>query len=124
MTRFLFTVFIILTFPLTTAGQSAPDPLKREYHGFTLWLDCKTHHGALAFYYEIGKDAGNIDRSGYSFEMDREVPPACQATRSESYRTNTVPPSAGKWDRGHLVPANHLDNDPAAPALRAQLRSP
>ncbi len=112
MTRQILTAVIILIMPFRVAAEGAPDPLKRDYQGFTLWLDCETHHGALSFYYEIGKDTGNI-KLGYGFKADPETP-SCQPTSTGTYRGDNVPANSGTWDIGHLVPANHLDSDPAA----------
>jgi len=110
MSRFFLTILITLILQFTATAE----PLKRDYHGFTLWLDCDTHHGALSFYYELGKDTGNIDRDNKKFKADPTLPASCQAKSKNSYRTKTVPPNTGTWDRGHLVPANHLDSDPGA----------
>ncbi len=113
MPRQLITVLILLILQFSNTTQ-ATDLLQRDYQGFTLWLDCETHHGAVAFFYEIKKDTGNIDRSGFDFEKDPSVPASCQAKSTRSYRTKTVPPDTGTWDRGHLVPANHMDNNRTA----------
>jgi len=113
MIQFLFAIFLIAhLFPGET--QAASDPLEKKYHGFTLWLDCEQHHGALAFYYKLGRDKGNISRKGYNFDYDRSVPLSCQPQSWRSYRTTTVDPSSGTWDRGHLVPANHMDGSKSA----------
>ncbi|MFQ5580975.1 MAG: DNA/RNA non-specific endonuclease [Nitrospiria bacterium] len=107
MKQVLSVVFIIVAH--FSGIAQAEDFLKRQYNGFTLWLDCKTHHGAVAFYYEIGTDTGNASRKSGRFRFDRSVPLTCQPQSWRSYRTTTVDPSSGTWDRGHLVPANHMD---------------
>ncbi len=109
MIHLLFAIFITFL-PFEGNAQAAPDLLKREYHGFTLWLDCEKHHGAVAFYYEIGKDKGNVSHRNVKFDYDRKVPLNCQPQSWRSYRTTTVDPFFGTWDRGHLVPANHMDS--------------
>jgi endonuclease G len=38
--------------------------------------------------------------------LDPDVPPHCQQRSTDSYPKNTQP----RFDRGHLVPANHVDN--------------
>ncbi len=91
---------------------AAPHIYEKKYHGFTVWLDCE-RHGALAFYYELDKDEGDISRSS-SFKIDNSVPSTCQPNSTDSYRKDTVDPATGLWDRGHLVPANHMDNSLAA----------
>jgi len=45
---------------------------------------------------------------------DSSVPANCQPNTGRSYRTATVDPASGTWDRRHLVPANHLDSSSAA----------
>lgn len=112
MVRLLFAAFLIL-FQIPADIQAASDLLKREYKGFTLWLDCEQHHGAVAFYYKIGRDKGNISHKTGKFDYDRKVPLGCQPQSWRSYRTTTVDPFFGKWDRGHLVPPNHMDQDKA-----------
>lgn len=80
-----------------------------DYEGFTVWLDC-TNHGAVAFRYELTEDRRNYGRSD-DFRIDSSVPGACQPTSAASYRTDAVPvEEVGTFDRGHLVPANHMDN--------------
>jgi endonuclease G len=75
-----------------------------EYDGFTLWLDC-TKHGAVEFRYTLHHDTGHLKRYNQFF-LDPQVPPECQQTSSKAY---------GKgYDRGHLVPANHLDQSALA----------
>lgn len=82
---------------------------QKGYDGFTVWLDC-TNHGGIAFHYELSTDTGNEQRSG-SFPIDDTVPAACQPISGDSYRTPAVPVAAvGTYDRGHLVPANHMDH--------------
>lgn len=106
----LLAAFALLIF--MGSAQSAPDIYEKEYLGFTVWLDCDQHHGAVAFYYEIGADTGNAKRKGSKFKTDPSVPPECQPNSGRSYRTATVDPATGTWDRGHLVPANHMDGSP------------
>ena len=98
-------IFILLA----NTAQAAPDTVEKQYRGFTVWLDCSRHHGAEAFYYDIKKDTGNAKRKG-SFKTDPSVPAECQPNNGRSYRTATVDPATGTWDRGHLVPANHMDS--------------
>ncbi|HIL34737.1 MAG: DNA/RNA non-specific endonuclease [Nitrospira sp.] len=113
MIHWLFTIFIIFV-QIPGEAEAAPDLLKREYHGFTLWLDCEQHHGAVAFYYKVGADRGNISPKSARYKYDRKVPLKCQPQSWRSYRTTTVDPFFGTWDRGHLVSTNHMDNKKAA----------
>lgn len=70
-----------------------------DYEGFTLWLDCN-QHGAVKFQYNAQRDTGNFPRLE-KFYLDKNVPKECQQTSAKTYGRN--------YDRGHLVPANHLD---------------
>jgi endonuclease G len=71
--------------------------LQLDYEGFTVWLDC-ARRGAVKFRY-------NAKRYGQFF-LDPQVPAACQQTSAQAYGHN--------YDRGHLVPANHLDASESA----------
>jgi endonuclease G len=73
-------------------------------HGFTLWLDC-TKKAAYQFQYSLTTDNGNIARSS-SFKLDPDNID-CQQTSTSSYRVK----GGSTYDRGHLVPANHMDNN-------------
>ena len=73
--------------------------LKLDYPGFTIWLDCEKH-GAVKFQYVAQHDSGNAKRYP-RFYLDPKVPPECQQTTAEAYGMH--------YDRGHQVPANHLD---------------
>jgi endonuclease G len=78
--------------------------LRLDYEGFTVWLDC-AHRGAVKFRYNAQHDTGNEKRHG-NFFLDPQVPPECQQTSAKAY--------GRKYDRGHLVPANHLDHSQTA----------
>ena len=73
--------------------------LRLDYEAYTLWLDCSLR-AAVRFRYLTKSDTGNQGRSG-SYRLDPEVPRECQQTRVAGY--------GDEYDRGHLVPANHLD---------------
>ena len=81
-----------------------PKILELGYEGFTIWLDCEKR-GAVAFRYNAQRDTGQAARSS-SFRLDPDVPKECQQRNGKSYKTR---PPLPKYDRGHLVPANHLD---------------
>lgn len=70
-----------------------------DYEGFTVWLDCQ-RHGAIQFQYNAQHDAGNASRAK-TFSLDPKVPANCQQITAKAYGHH--------YDRGHLVPANHLD---------------
>jgi endonuclease G len=78
--------------------------LQLDYEGFTVWLDC-ARRGAVKFRYNAQHDTGNEKRHG-NFFLDPQVPPECQQTSAKAY--------GRKYDRGHLVPANHLDHSASA----------
>ncbi len=86
--------------------ESQPS-LRLDYLGFTLWLDC-SQRGATKFQYVAQRDTGNAARYD-SFFLDPNVATDCQQTSTRTYGMN--------YDRGHLVPANHLDA--SAEAIKA-----
>jgi endonuclease G len=88
------------------AWKSKPS-LKFDYPGFTIWLDC-AKRGATKFQYVAQRDTGNAPRYD-SFFLDPNVPAECQQTSPSAYGMD--------YDRGHLVPANHLDA--SAEAIKA-----
>ncbi len=105
----LTSVFFFSLQSHTLVFSQTKEPLKKEHKGFTLWLDCETQHGALAFYYALGKDRGNLDLKSRPYRFDPKIPTSCQPQTWRSYNTTTVNPSEGTWDRGQLVPSNHMD---------------
>jgi endonuclease G len=78
--------------------------LKLDYEGFTVWLDCEKR-GAMKFQYNAQHDTGNAARAK-NFKLDPNVPAECQQTSTKGYGQG--------YDRGHQVPANHLDDSPVA----------
>jgi endonuclease G len=74
--------------------------LKVEHEGFALWVDC-AQRAATKFQYNAQFDTGNSSRDEWRFAEDDLTPKECQQTSNISYGKN--------YDRGHLVPANHLD---------------
>lgn len=73
--------------------------LKLDYPGFIVWLDC-AQRGAVKFQYVAQRDNGNTKRYD-NFFLDPNVPAECQQKTAKAYGM--------KYDRGHQVPANHLD---------------
>jgi endonuclease G len=73
--------------------------LRLNYQGFTVWLDCQ-ERAAVKFRYNAQRDDGNEARDG-DFRLDPNVPKECQQTSAKAYGPG--------YDRGHQVPANHLD---------------
>ena len=78
--------------------------LELNYPGFTLWVDCQ-QRGAVKFRYVAQRDSGSFKRYD-TFFIDQNVPADCQQTTATAYGQG--------YDRGHQVPANHLDASEAA----------
>jgi endonuclease G len=78
--------------------------LRLDYEGFTVWLDC-SKRGAVKFRYNAQHDTGQFPRAG-NFALDPKVLRDCQQITADSYGNG--------YDRGHLVPANHLDHSATA----------
>jgi endonuclease G len=76
--------------------------LQLDYEGFTVWLDCEKR-AAVKFRYNVQRDTGSFKRKK-SFYYDPQLPKSCQQTSTKSYKKK-----GQRYDRGHLVPANHLD---------------
>ncbi len=81
--------------------------LKLDYEGFTVWVDC-SKRGAVMFQYTTDKDGGSFKRKS-SFTLDPGVPAHCQQRSGKTYKHSGV-----RYDRGHLVPANHFDHSKTA----------
>lgn len=92
-------------FPLSSL--SGPQVLRLDYDGFTVWLDCH-RRGAVRFKYALSQDQGSVPRYD-TFMLDPVVPDYCQQTSAKPYQH---PGTA--YDRGHLVPANHMDHSDVA----------
>jgi len=75
------------------------DVLKLDYQGFTIWLNCK-ERSAVKFQYNVQHDTRNEARAK-GFELDPNIPKECQQISTMAYGQG--------YDRGHQVPANHLD---------------
>jgi endonuclease G len=78
--------------------------LQLDYEGFTVWLNC-ARRGAVKFRYNAQHDTGSAKRYD-EFFLDPKVAAECQQTSFKAYGDN--------YDRGHLVPANHLDASKSA----------
>jgi endonuclease G len=93
-----------------------PDPPSSHHivtldHGglYSLRFDCDTHE-ALRFDYTLGPDTGNAARPTTFHLKDPALPTGCaEQTSTASYASVQT-----GWDRGHLVPANHLDQSDAS----------
>jgi len=116
--RLLLATLLIITAcgEQTTQPTAVPAPaiahseplLQLNYEGFTVWLDC-ARRGAVRFQYTLTRDQGNRQRHD-RFYFDPNVPAHCQQTGTDSYQRY----ADERFDRGHLVRANHADNAPGA----------
>jgi len=107
-----FTLLLIAVSLCTSPSLShaADRIVKLNYPGFTIWLDCGIG-GAVRAEYEAVPDTGNAERA-HSFFLDSNLPEGClQQKTAATYRSPSGEP---QYDRGHLVPAQHLDHDPDA----------
>ena len=91
-------------YPKSTITRSNNNLLQLDYDGFTIWLDCEKK-GAVKFRYIAQRDTGKLKRHK-SFHQDTDIPNECQQLSYKGY--------GKKYDRGHLVPANHLDHSKTA----------
>lgn len=73
--------------------------LRLDYEGFTVWMDCK-ERAAVKFRYNAQHDTGHEPRAE-DFKLDPSIPKDCEQTSAAAYGPG--------YDRGHQVPANHLD---------------
>ena len=97
----IISLFICIAF-LPLISENTPSNhkiLKLDYEGFTIWLDCK-ERAPIKFRYNAQRDTGNAKRYK-KFLLDPNVPLECQQYSSKGYGSG--------YDRGHQVPANHLD---------------
>jgi endonuclease G, mitochondrial len=92
-------ISVVVVCRLTPA---AADLLRLDYDSFTIWLDC-AWRGAVTFRYNAQRDQGTLPHVP-TFRWEPAVPPQCQQTSAAPYRHPTQ-----RYDRGHLMPANHLD---------------
>ena len=96
--NFLFPALAIFV----SLSSHASEIKQINYEGFTVWVDCEKR-GAVKFQYNAQRDTGNFKRKS-SFYYDPDLPKDCQQTSTRTYKEK-----GQRYDRGHLVPANHLD---------------
>lgn len=103
MKRLIFLATLVsIAFP----SHSASPTVRKDYHGFTVWLDCN-QHAVFKFRYNAGHDMGDYDRTDL-FRLDPTVPYECQPSSTNTFSTKNIP-GASAYQRGHMVAANHLD---------------
>lgn len=93
-------LFILLS--IINVNSYAVTLTKLQYHGFTLYMDCK-ERSVRKFEYTIGKDTGNTQRQS-SFHYDPSVSLSCQQ--------KSIRPYGNEYDLGHMVAANSMDSNP------------
>lgn len=113
--KLLFFLFLIVSFSLTACGGGSALPpnqlsvaknlLWLDYGGFKLLFDCDLK-SANRFEYKLGKDTGNFSRPT-AFSFDPNFSKNC----SQQISTSSYASVVSGWDRGHLVPSNHMDYD-------------
>ena len=101
--RFSTILAVLLgTFIHTAPLLAANNIIKLDYPGFTIWLDCD-ERGPVKFQYNAQRDNGNEKRLS-QFYLDPKAPLYCQQKSNKTYKQK-----GERYDRGHLVPANHMD---------------
>jgi len=95
------TTFYFLAILLSFSAH-ASEIKQIDYEGFTVWVDCDKR-GAVKFQYNAQHDMGSFKRQK-SFHIDPSVSSSCQQLSAKTYKQK-----GQRYDRGHLVPANHLD---------------
>lgn len=90
---------------MIASSALAQELVRRDYPGFTLEIDCKVR-GPVIAYYQLGSDHGNEARPS-AYYYDTELDANCQQSSKSSYASDNA---RFPYDRGHLVPANHMDN--------------
>ena len=107
MNLFRMSLGWVVVLLLIVVSPTAAEIKRLDYEGFSIWLDC-TKRGAIKFRYNAQRDQGELKRHN-RFYFDPDVPKECQQTSTKSYKQE-----GERYDRGHLVPANHLDNSKTA----------
>ena len=95
-------LFAVITINVTSFLTHASEITQIDYEGFTVWMDCDKR-GAVKFQYNAPHDTGSFKRQK-SFHIDLNVSSSCQQLSAKTYKHK-----GQRYDRGHLVPANHLD---------------
>lgn len=84
-------------------APASAEVLRVDYEGFTLWIDCDKR-AAVRFRYNAQRDTDANFPRAKDFFLDPGVPRRCQQLDTGTYKAR-----GQRYDRGHLVPANHLD---------------
>lgn len=95
--------YAILVWAFSCTGVYSADLQYLQYDGFQLVVDCDLR-SAVRFSYTVGPDSDNLKRRS-SYSRDPNFSSDCQQHSGATYNQ-----SSEAFDRGHLVPANHLDH--------------
>jgi len=110
--KLLTKIALTLSLTLTSTLSIADQPIPVHYDGFDLALSCETKT-AIYVSYKATKDGGNEKRK-HSFYVDKNLPRECQQSSTGTYKLPYMVHSKLNkkisYDRGHLVPANHMDH--------------
>ncbi len=103
-----FVLILAVAQPAATCLQA--QVIRRDYTGFTLWIDC-SKRGPVIFEYRLGKDTANFKRGRYKNNFPADD--SCEPTSTAAYspRRPKVPTTGSVFfDWGHMVPNNHVDS--------------
>jgi endonuclease G len=100
----LFTLILTSCASLTQVAYELNNVTHIRYHHFEIWNDCN-EHGPTKFKYHTKSDTKNLKRL-HSFSFDPYQNKNCQQASNKAYGQD--------YDRGHMVPANHLDHSKLA----------
>lgn len=105
----LYKYSFVLVLLILASFARGKEIYQAHYNGFTLWIDCDLR-GAIMFRYNAQRDTGNFKRhSKFYLDDTAQIPDRCLQKSTSSYKAPDQ-----SYDRGHLVPANHLDYDKLA----------
>ena len=88
---------------MATSASVFASRITLDHGGFTLLFDCELRL-ALRYEYRLASDTGSADRPS-TYKQDPDVPAGC----AQPTNTGTYHSVVSGWDRGHLVPSNHMD---------------
>ncbi|MFC4161408.1 DNA/RNA non-specific endonuclease [Chitinimonas lacunae] len=86
------------------SAQNSDHLVTLDYDGFSLTFDCE-NRTAVRFEYLADFDVGYLPRPS-KFTLDPQLPAGCQ----QQWSTASYASVHSGYDRGHLVPANHMDH--------------
>lgn len=93
-------LILLIYLNLGSICSAKAEILELNYTGFSVWLDCEKR-GSVRFEYTAQADSGSLPRKN-NFTFDPDIEDRCQQKSTKSY--------GHQYDRGQLVPANHLDH--------------